>query len=73
MQASEQAEIVKQQETELNTKKEQLEGLRNEELRLEQLKEISQRKLKNLTTNLQDTQLSISQVCKIKNALYKNT
>lgn len=61
-QATEQAEIVKQQEAELNSKKEQLEGLRIEEQRLEKLREESQKKLENLTTNLQDTQLNISQV-----------
>lgn len=61
-QATEQAEIVKQQESELNSKKEQLEGLRAEEQRLEKLKEENQKKLENLTVNLQDTQLNISQV-----------
>lgn len=67
VQATEQAEIVKQQEVELNSKKEQLEGLRNEEQRLEKLKEESRKRLESLTTNLQDTQLSISQVgCNIK-------
>lgn len=62
-QATEQADIVKQQETELNSKKEQLEGLRNEEQRLEKQKKDGQKKLENLTSNLQDTQLNISQVC----------
>lgn len=64
-QATEQAEIVKQQEAELNSKKEQLEGLRIEEQRLEKMKEENQKKLENLTVNLQDTQLNISQVCSL--------
>lgn len=62
VQAAEQAETVAAQETELNTKKEQLEGLKQEEQRLEQQKNDSTNKLHNLTTNLQDTQIGISQV-----------
>lgn len=62
IQAAEQAELVATQEQELNSKKEQLEGLKQEEQRLEQLKIDSTKKLENLTTNLQDTQLNISQV-----------
>ncbi|KAJ8911718.1 hypothetical protein NQ315_013180 [Exocentrus adspersus] len=60
-QATEQAELVKAQEGELNTKREQLEGLRQEEQVLEKQKADSMKKLDNLTTNLQDTQLCISQ------------
>lgn len=62
VQAAEQAEMVKAQETELNSKKEQLEGLRMEEERLEKQKTESIKKLDSLSVNLQDTQLNISQV-----------
>lgn len=61
-QANEQAETVAAQETELNSKKQQLEGLKQEEQRLEQQKVDNTRKLDQLTTKLQDTQLNISQV-----------
>lgn len=61
-QAAEQAETVAVQEKELTSKKEQLEGLKQEEQRLEQQRADNIRKLENLTTNLQDTQLNISQV-----------
>lgn len=61
-QAAEQAETVAAQEKELTSKKEQLEGLKQEEQRLEQQRADNIRKLENLTTNLQDTQLNISQV-----------
>lgn len=64
VQAAEQAETVAAQEKELTSKKEQLEGLKQEEQRLEQQRMDNTRKLENLTTNLQDTQLSISQVIK---------
>lgn len=62
MQASEQAETVAAQEAELNSKKQQLEGLKQEEQRLEQQKVDNSRKLEQLTSKLQDTQLNISQV-----------
>lgn len=61
-QAAEQAEMVAAQEKELMSKKEQMESLKQEEQKLEQQKNDSMRKLDSLTTNLQDTQLSISQV-----------
>ncbi|KAF2898945.1 hypothetical protein ILUMI_07229 [Ignelater luminosus] len=60
-QASEQSEAVAAQELELTSKKEQLEGLRQEEQRLEQQKNESMNQLERLATNLQDTQLNISQ------------
>ena len=69
-QAAEQAEAVAAQESELNSKKEQLEGLRKEEQRLEQQKRESDVKLESLTTNLQDTQLSISQVLDVEMCMY---
>lgn len=61
-QANEQAELVATQESDLKSKKEQLDGLRQEEQRLEDQKNESLKKLESLTTNLQDTQLNISQV-----------
>lgn len=54
--------MVAAQEKELMSKKEQMESLKQEEQRLEQQKSDSMKKLESLTTNLQDTQLSISQV-----------
>lgn len=50
------------QESELNSKKQQLEGLKQEEQSLEQQKGDNSRKLEQLTTKLQDTQFNISQV-----------
>ncbi|CAH2005949.1 unnamed protein product [Acanthoscelides obtectus] len=61
VQAAEQAELVKTQETELNTKKEQLEGLKMEEERLEKQKDESTKQLEGINTSLQNTQLNISQ------------
>lgn len=61
-QASEQAEMVTVQEKELMSKKEQMESLKQEEQRLEQQKNDSMKKLESLTSNLQETQLNISQV-----------
>lgn len=61
-QATEQAEMVAAQEKELMSKKEQMESLKQEEQRLEQQKSDSMKKLDSLTSNLQETQLSISQV-----------
>lgn len=61
-QANEQAELVAAQEAELNTKKQQLEGLKQEEERLEKLKQENANRLDKLTSNLQETQLCISQV-----------
>lgn len=63
-QATEQAEMVAVQEKELMSKKEQMESLKQEEQRLEQQKSDSMKKLESLTSNLQETQLSISQVQK---------
>jgi len=62
VQANEQAELVAAQESELKSKKEQLDGLRQEEQRLEEQKAESLQKLESITSNLQDTQLNISQV-----------
>lgn len=64
-QAAEQAETVASQEKELMGKKEQLENLKQEEQKLEQQRTDSLRKLETLTTNLQDTQLNISQVSQL--------
>ncbi|XP_066150911.1 epidermal growth factor receptor substrate 15-like 1 isoform X2 [Euwallacea fornicatus] len=61
-QANEQADLVAAQESELKTKKEQLDGLRQEEQRLEDQKNESLNKLQSMTSNLQETQLNISQV-----------
>lgn len=61
----EQSEAVSAQELELTSKKEQLEGLRQEEQRLEQQKNDSMKQLERLATNLQDTQLNISQASKL--------
>lgn len=60
-QAKEQAELVAVQETDLKSKKEQLDGLRQEEERLEQQKNESLQQLDSITKNWQDTQLNISQ------------
>ncbi|XP_056646712.1 epidermal growth factor receptor substrate 15-like 1 isoform X3 [Diorhabda sublineata] len=73
VQAAEQAEMVKTQETELNSKKEQLEGLRAEEERLEKQKAESINKLKTLSLSLQDTQLSISQAKALITQLQEQT
>ncbi|CAH1163780.1 unnamed protein product [Phaedon cochleariae] len=73
IQAAEQAEMVKAQETELNTKKEQLEGLRIEEQRLEKQKADSIKKLENLNSNLQETQISISQAKALITQLQEQT
>lgn len=64
-QAAEQAETVAVQEKELMTKKEQMESLKQEEQRLEQQKNDNMKKLESLTSNLQETQLNISQVLKL--------
>lgn len=61
-QAAEQAESLASQEADLASKKEQLEGLKQEERRLEQQRNDNLRQLEGLATNLQDTQLQISQV-----------
>lgn len=55
--------MISAQEAELTSKKEQLDGLKKEERRLEQIKTEHTKKLEKLTNNLQDTQLNISQVC----------
>ncbi|CAH1102861.1 unnamed protein product [Psylliodes chrysocephalus] len=73
VQAAEQAEMVKAQETELNSKKEQLEGLRMEEERLEKQKTESIKKLDSLSVNLQDTQLNISQAKALITQLQEQT
>lgn len=65
-QADEQSEVLRVQENELTSKKEQLENLRKEEERLEKERQDRDGHLNRLTTNLQDTQLQISQVsCKL--------
>lgn len=61
-QANEQAELVATQEADLKSKKEQLDGFRQEEQQLEEQKKESLKKLESITTNLQETQFSISQV-----------
>lgn len=66
-QAAEQAEVISAQEAELTSKKEQLDGIKKEEQRLEQLKHENAKRLDKLTNNLQDTQLNISQVRNIDN------
>ncbi|CAH0550922.1 unnamed protein product [Brassicogethes aeneus] len=73
IQASEQAELVASQESELNSKKEQLEGLRMEEQRLEQQKIESSKKLEHLTGNLQDSQLNISKAKNLISELQEHT
>ncbi|KAK7864692.1 hypothetical protein R5R35_010951 [Gryllus longicercus] len=60
-QADEQEQTLKVQEDELTSKKQELEGLKQEEANLEQQQKESRNKLDNLTKNLQDTQLQISQ------------
>nr|CAH7760911.1 unnamed protein product [Callosobruchus chinensis] len=73
VQAAEQAELVKTQETELNSKKEQLEGLKVEEQRLEKQKIESTKKLESINTSLQDTQLNISQAKALITQLQEQT
>ncbi|XP_050510062.1 epidermal growth factor receptor substrate 15-like 1 isoform X2 [Diabrotica virgifera virgifera] len=73
VQAAEQAEMVKAQETELNSKKEQLEGLRAEEERLEKQKTENMKKIEGLSVNLQDTQLNISQAKALITQLQEQT
>lgn len=64
-QAEEQETSLKSQEEELSSKKQELEGLKQEEARLEHQQEDFRKKLDNLSQNLQDSQLQISQVCKV--------
>ncbi|KAK4885465.1 hypothetical protein RN001_001736 [Aquatica leii] len=61
IQATEQSEAVATQESELTSKKQQLEGLRQEEQRLEEQKTENLKKLEHLSSKLSDTQLTISQ------------
>jgi seryl-tRNA synthetase len=61
-QAEEQEQSLKSQEDELSSKKQELEGLKQEEAKLEHQQKDSREQLDNLTKNLQDTQLQISQV-----------
>ncbi|XP_050294330.1 epidermal growth factor receptor substrate 15-like 1 isoform X2 [Anthonomus grandis grandis] len=72
-QANEQAELVATQETELKSKKEQLDGLRQEEQTLENQKNDYLKKLESLTSNLQETQLNISQVKALTTQLQEQT
>lgn len=65
-QAEEQETSLKSQEEELSSKKQELEGLKQEEARLEHQQEDFRKKLDNLSQNLQDSQLQISQVCKVQ-------
>ncbi|XP_057322439.1 epidermal growth factor receptor substrate 15-like 1 isoform X2 [Microplitis mediator] len=60
-QAEEQESVLKTQEDELNSKRQELEGLRQEEQQLEQQQNTSRDQLNELTKNLQNTQLQISQ------------
>ncbi|KAK2575336.1 hypothetical protein KPH14_012249 [Odynerus spinipes] len=60
-QAEEQESVLRTQEDELNSKRQELEGLRQEEQQLEQQQHKSRDQLNELTKNLQDTQLQISQ------------
>ncbi|XP_074094552.1 epidermal growth factor receptor pathway substrate 15 isoform X2 [Cotesia typhae] len=60
-QAEEQESVLKSQEEELNSKRQELEGLRQEEQQLEQQQNNSRDQLNELTKNLQNTQLQISQ------------
>lgn len=65
-QAEEQETSLKSQEEELSSKKQELEGLKQEEARLEHQQEDFRKKLDNLSQNLQDSQLQISQVRKVQ-------
>ncbi|XP_044004966.1 epidermal growth factor receptor substrate 15-like 1 isoform X2 [Aphidius gifuensis] len=60
-QAEEQESVLRTQEEELNSKRQELEGLRQEEQQLEQKQNKSRDQLNELTKNLQNTQLQISQ------------
>ncbi|XP_063238176.1 epidermal growth factor receptor substrate 15-like 1 isoform X2 [Bacillus rossius redtenbacheri] len=60
-QAGEQEAALRAQEEELSSKKTELEGLRQEEARLEEQQRDFRGRLDGLTRNLQDTQLQISQ------------
>lgn len=60
-QAEEQESVLHAQEDELNSKRQELEGLKQEEQQLEQQQTKSRDQLNELTKNLQDTQLQISQ------------
>ncbi|XP_046744353.1 epidermal growth factor receptor substrate 15-like 1 isoform X1 [Diprion similis] len=60
-QAEEQESVLRTQEEELSSKRQELEGLRLEEQQLEQQQVKSKDQLNELTKNLQDTQLQISQ------------
>jgi epidermal growth factor receptor substrate 15 len=60
-QAEEQEQSLKSQEDELSSEKQELEGLKQEEAKLEQQQKDSREQLENLTKNLLDTQLQISQ------------
>ncbi|ENN71982.1 epidermal growth factor receptor substrate 15-like 1 isoform X3 [Dendroctonus ponderosae] len=72
-QANEQAELVATQEADLKSKKEQLDGLRQEEQQLEEQKKESLKKLESITTNLQETQFSISQLKALSTQLQEQT
>ena len=60
-QAEEQESVLRTQEEELNSKRQELEGLKQEEQQLELQQTKSRDQLNELTKNLQDTQLQISQ------------
>ncbi|CAH1128231.1 unnamed protein product [Ceutorhynchus assimilis] len=72
-QANEQADLLATQESELKSKKELLDGLRQEEQRLEEQKNESLQKLESMTTNLQETQLNISQIKALTTQLEEQT
>lgn len=60
-QAEEQESVLRTQEEELSSKRQELEGLRLEEQQLEQQQVKSKDQLNELTKNLQGTQMQISQ------------
>ncbi|XP_044738166.1 epidermal growth factor receptor substrate 15-like 1 isoform X3 [Chrysoperla carnea] len=61
IQAEEQENTLRSQESEVSKKREQLESIRQEQAQLEMKKNESSRKLNNLAETLADTQLQISQ------------
>lgn len=62
IQAEEQENTLRSQESEVSKKREQLESIRQEQAQLEMKKNENSRKLNNLAETLADTQLQISQV-----------
>lgn len=62
-QCQKQEETIREQETELDSKRGELQKLKDEESSLEREYEDNKRKLDKLSKSLQDTQLQICQVC----------